>query len=1085
MTTLLAQAIHQQQLAANPMACAWVSASAGTGKTKVLIDRLLALLVSGVNPEHILCLTFTKAAAAEMQQRLLDALQAWVFQTDDALKETLTTLLAGHTTNEQLVRARQLYTLALEAPGGLKIATIHGFCQTLLNKFPLEAGITPNPKVMDERQADDLLDQARRLTLTDVLGQDDQRIIQILVSYFKDGSFQTAIQELLDNRRYFRRVLEKYPNLDSYTTELCQKLDLPIVENLLNPNLIEDYLSQTYTLPLIDEAYLRQVAYETDHLVLASWLEADAMMRVNLFTDYAALYLTKKGELLKKQKIGCEGQANQVYLLNKRIETWQVAQKSACIFYLGCKIFQEYQRLKQQQNMLDYDDLIEKTIMLLTQPHISPWILYKLEGGIHHLLVDEAQDTNPDQWRVITALTQDFLTPQKKHRTLFVVGDVKQSIYSFQGASPRDFIAFRADYQQQCQAIGQLWYDIDLQVSFRSTPEILSVVDQVINQPDHQSAIQFHEQKSQHFPFRSHHQGRVNLLSAVLGERQSLALEPWPIPNQARRLETQLDQVCEQVSVQIQHLLDSQMLLPSTGKPIQPQDILLLVKQRGLVAPALIRTLKKQGIPVAGVDRFLLNTHLAVQDLIALGQFLLLPLDDLALACVLKSPLIELTEAELMNLAASRNGSLWQALSQRHGDHTSYQRAYDFLKKLLREVDYLSPYHLYHLILFKEQGLKKFRSRFGSEADDAVAEFLSYAFKLCEGQSIALQQFLGEIERDNQEIKRDGTDNSQNQIRLMTVHGAKGLQAPVVFIVEKFKQKSMADRLLWELDAKGEGQFVLMRPRADTDTAYTLNLKSKVGVLEAQEDKRLFYVALTRAQDHLYLTGYGDKEIPEDSWYQWLKSYASVINMPAVQGNYVRPHDVKKEEDNWLQQPVKHRKYSIKEDAPVVPQTTAMQRGIIIHRLFELLLDLPDYKREEAALTYLHNQQILIKDLPLKEILQTFQSDMFSPFCEGQAVAEMEIASPDGNLRRLDRVVVNNSVVKILDFKTSIVFPKDVALTPPAILDQLAAYAGVMQQIYPEHQIECYLLWTAGPVLHYVPETMLCLGNIKSLSSMS
>ena len=1086
MTTLLAQAVYQQQLAANPMACAWVSASAGTGKTKVLIDRLLALLVSGVNPEHILCLTFTKAAAAEMQQRLLDALQAWVFQTDDALKATLTILLADHPTKEQLARVRQLYTLALEAPGGLKIATIHGFCQTLLNRFPLEAGITPNPKVMDERQSEDLLDQARRQTLTHVLGQDDQTIIQILVSHFKDGSFQTAIQELLDNRRYFRRVLEKYPNLDSYAAELSQKLDLPTVKNLLDPNLVSDYLSQTYTLPPVDEAYLRQIAHETDHPVLTSWLAADAKTRTNLFSDYATLYLTKKGDLLKKQKIGCEGQANQVYLLNKRIETWQVAQKSACIFSLGCEIFHEYQRLKQQQNMLDYDDLIEKTIMLLTQPHISAWILYKLEGGIQHVLVDEAQDTNPDQWRVIVALTQDFLTLPKKHHTLFVVGDVKQSIYSFQGASPRDFIAFRADYQQQCQAIGQLWYDIDLQVSFRSTPEILSVVDCIVNQPDHQMAIQFHPQKTQHYPFRSHHQGSVNLLPAVIGERQSLTLEPWQIPNQSYRPDTQLDQVCQQISVQIQHLLDSQILLPSTGKSIQPQDILLLVKQRGRVASALIRTLKKQGIPVAGVDRFLLNTHLAVQDLIALGQFLLLPIDDLALACVLKSPLVELTEAELMNLAASRSGSLWQALNQHHGDNLSYQKAYDFLKKLLKEVDYLSPYHLYHLILFKEQGLKKFRSRFGSEADDALAEFLNYAFKLCDGQSTTLQQFLGEIERDNQEIKRDGADNSQNQIRLMTVHGAKGLQAPVVFIVERFKQRSLPDRLLWELNTKGEGQFVVMRPRADTDTDYTANLKSNVGLLDEQEDKRLFYVALTRAQDHLYLTGYGDKEIPENSWYQWLKHHAPVINMPTVHNLYVDRHQdqAQKTEDNWLHQPVKHRKIVQKEEVALSPQTMTMQRGIIIHRLFELLLDLPELEREEAALTYLRNQQLVIEDLPLKEILKTLQSDMLVAFCEGQAVAEMEIATPDGTLKRLDRVVVNNGVVKILDFKTSAIFPTDVALTPTSILDQLASYAKVMQQIYPEYQIECYLLWTAGPVLHYVPETMLCSNNIKSLSSI-
>ncbi|WP_032113152.1 UvrD-helicase domain-containing protein [Candidatus Paracaedibacter symbiosus] len=1073
---LLDQAIHQQQLAANPLACAWVSASAGTGKTKVLIDRLLALLLSGVDPQHILCLTFTKAAAAEMQQRLLGALQDWVLQDEAKLQKTLTLLLAKAPTLEQLARARQLYTLALETPGGLKIATIHGFCQTLLNRFPLEAGITPNPDIMDEVQSAELLDQAKRRALTNALGQTQQSLTEILVSHFKDGSFQTALQEMVDNRRYFRRVMEKYPDMASYAMALCNKLGVEIQKNLLDPELKKSYFTKAYQLTPSDRQQLLAILADNPHPVLEKWLIAEATKKFELFSEYAALYLTKKGEYLKKLKVPHEAEATQIYRLNKTLESLELAQKSACLFSLGSAIFQEYQLLKQRQNLLDYEDLIEKTINLLTQPEISPWILYKLDGGIQHLLVDEAQDTNPDQWRVILALTEDFLTPHKKHRTIFVVGDVKQSIYSFQGASPRDFITLRDWYRQKCEAIGQTWLDIDLCVSFRSTPEVLSVVDRIVNQPDHQLDIQFREAQTQHLPFRapqpSGAPGGVYLLPAVLMPKQSLSLEPWPIPDKPCHLETSLDQVCQQITMKIQELLGSQAILSATGKPIQPKDILVLVKQRGELAPQLIRTLKKQGIPVAGMDRFLLNSHLAVQDLVALSQFLLLPQDDLALACVLKGPLIELTEDELMQLAADRPESLWQELSRRQTDSAKLQVVFDFLKRLLGEVDYLTPYQLYHLILFKLQGLQKFRSHFGREADDALFEFLTYAFKASENNLATLQQFLGDLQNTPQHIKRDGADNSQNQIRLMTVHGSKGLQAPVVFIVEQFKTRTMPDRLLWEFDNVGEAQFMLMRPRNDTDTIYTSELKAKVTQLEAQEDKRLFYVALTRAQDQLYLAGYGDSEIPEASWYQWLKFYAIPTDVKSI-SDYQARGDGAITAQNWLQQPVKHRKITKVEAEDSPPQTEAMQRGVLIHRLFELLMDLPASSRKATAMAYLKKHSLPDFDVSLARILETLRHEILLPFCEGRAIAEMEIAAKDGTLLRLDRVVMTGNIIKILDFKTSVSFPSSVTATHPTILAQLREYAAAMATIYPNHHIECYLLWTAGPILHYVPEELL------------
>jgi len=315
----------------------------------------------------------------------------------------------------------------------------------------------------------------------------------------------------------------------------------------------------------------------------------------------------------------------------------------------------------------------------------------------------------------------------------------------------------------------------------------------------------------------------------------------------------------------------------------------------------------------------------------------------------------------------------------------------------------------------------------------------------------------------------------------MTVHGAKGLQAPVVFIVEKFKTRSRVDRLLWELNEAREGQFMLMRPSSDTDTSYTSHLKAKAEQLESQEDKRLFYVALTRAQDYLYLTGYGDNEIPENSWYQWLQADAQVTDIGNEMTPYqaVEQHQIKTK--NWLLNPVRHRKLApvIQEEKTQV-QTIAMERGVLIHRLFELLFDLPDTVREKAAKSYLQKHNINNIDIPLAAILDVLSSETLSAFSQGQAIAEMEMVAEDGKVMRLDRVIVTEKVIKILDFKTSENIPKAVSTTPGAILTQLADYATTITTVYPKHRVECYLLWTAGPILHYIPEILL-----KEKSSLS
>lgn len=1068
---MILESLKQQQLAANPFINAWVSASAGTGKTKVLIDRLLALLLSGVEPARILCLTFTKAAAAEMQQRLLSNLEKWVLEDEETLFETLKYLLMTNPTTDQMQRARNLYTIVLEAPHGMNISTIHGFSQGLLNRFPLEANITPHFQVIDESEATKLLEEAKRVTLANLLISEKESLAQILVTHFKDGSFQEVLEELLSNRRHLRPLMNLYKFEEEYANALCAKLSLPVNLDLLNPKLSKEYIYQYYQLNNTDRTFLLEKIKEEPSSMLAKWLESSQEEKVELFPNYAQLYLTAKGQIRKNCLYAPE--AETVYRLQGALNAIELAQRSFCVFHIGREIYQQYQLLKSQRNSLDYEDLIEKTIDLLGYEDIAPWILYKLDGGIEHLLIDEAQDTNPDQWRVILALTGDYFVSNKRHRTFFVVGDLKQSIYSFQGASPKDFIRLKQWLKDKCREYQQPWHELDLKVSFRSTPEILSVVDKIVNDPLHQQDIQLQTSPCAHLSFREQCEGVVKLLPAIIRKPSVEQLKPWMIPDRYRLPETALDELCGQVSLKIQQLLSGSVILPSTGKPAEPRDILILVKQRGEIAPRLIRYLKKLKVPIGGVDKFDLQSHLAVQDLLALGEFLLLPQDELSLACVLKSPLLKMDEEDLLYLAANRKASLWQELSVRQAEKVIYQYCYDYLKDLLEIVDYVTPYDLYHQILFKKQGLERFRQHFGAEADDAVFEFLSHAFEKSQNQSVTLQQYIGEIKENGQEVKRDSADTSRNQVRLMTVHGSKGLQSPIVLILEKFQTKTKIERLLWDIDSSGICHFMLVRPSSESDTSYTLKLKETIAKVRSQEDKRLLYVALTRAQDHLYLGGYGDSKVSEASWYQLLCPYAEVdepINFINNKGNQLT-HVA---ESNWLKKPVVHR-LKIKETEAEVANipSAAVTRGIHIHKLFELLLDSDptQYKLGIKAYMKLHN--LTEEQINYKNILSLLQGDILAPFSRGSSVAELEIANSDGTLIRLDRVVVEEGFIKVLDYKTTENYPATASQTPQSILQQLGRYKAALRKVYPKHQIECYLLWTEGPVLHYVSEDLL------------
>ncbi|MBX3486995.1 MAG: double-strand break repair helicase AddA [Candidatus Paracaedibacteraceae bacterium] len=1053
MTMTLANPSHPQKLAASPTVSAWVSASAGTGKTKVLTDRLLNLMLSGYDPSKILCLTFTKAAAAEMQERLFHRLAAWIKLDDATLHNSLADLWEGTITPDLMTRARSLFTELLDLPGGIKIQTIHGFCQSVLNRFPLEAKIPTPFSILDDAQASQIL----RKTTAKILKEkalDHADLFEIMAQYYKDQSFTDTLNDVLTNRDGLRQISSVSES--DYTKTLRQTFDLSALDLSKKSTEFELILSfcQDST---FDRKGLLAVLQEKPNDILERWLASTPEDRATMIDEYASLYLTQRGEIAKRPKVNYEIEAERVWRLADTRKRLMIAQKSLILFVLATSTYLSYQNQKLVAGALDYDDLIDKTIGLLTDPEMAAWVLFKLDGGIDHILIDEAQDTNPAQWHVVQTLTQDFFRPDRPDRTLFVVGDSKQSIYSFHGADPQDFINLRHYFAQQSQAIGQTWRNVDLTVSFRSTPEVLAIVDRVFatDQLKHQVLA---EENLIHTPFRHNHQGKVHLLPPLIKDEshENPTLDPWTLPTE-RRQPNSVDQDCaEKLASHIAALLTSQVILPSTNKPIEPKDILILVRQRSAFLNHLIRHLKKLNIPVAGADRLILTDHIAVQDLLSLGQFLLQPQDNLSLANVLTSPLIGLSQDQLMTLSLNRQESLWSALI--HQGHTTvYGTAYQWLKAVMDQTDYLTPFDLYSFVLGQQKGKQNLLSRLGHEAEDVISAFMEVLANFDRTLPPSLELVIGELMAQDLEIKRDSANTIHNEIRLMTIHGSKGLQAPVVILVEKLSGKSQRDSVLWSLSQ--DHSLLLARPSQDDDTTLTRALKDQQKQADDAEDKRLLYVALTRPQDHLYVCAYGDKEKKDEtSWYTLLRDNG-VEQQPWQQTSALTKSRTKTIAlADFLSESV-DLSATLKPVLEKEESTELAHRGLIIHKLLEILPDLASDQWHGAAQRICQSltQDQSLADECCKIALETLSRPDLQGFFKDNSVAEFEVMTQEGQLYRLDRVVFGDTI-KILDYKSSKAPPGTV---PAEILDQLDTYRHCISILYPDCPIECFVFWTA------------------------
>ncbi len=887
-----------QAKASDPSQSVWVSANAGTGKTHVLTMRVLRLLLSGTAPEKILCLTYTKAAAAEMSSRVFDELAKWVMVPEKELTGALSHLLRREPTLEERERARSLFASSIETPGGLKAQTIHAFCERLLQRFPLEAGIPPGFVVLDDEGVRALQKEATYEVLSRGGRQPDStigRALLVAIKYATEDRFHEVLADALKRRELLQCIDDLRASsdfgadapfdvgLEGLLREALEVRSTVSYEDIESEiaNVLDDGVVQR----LVDALSTGTKTDSQNAEKLRDALKSEKRaVRVSAFSDF---FLTKEGgpraRLMTKQiqeehpdlSFLATGAQETVHRLSEERKALEVVEATTSLMVLADAVMQAYTELKSRRSALDFDDLISKTANLLQTAHSTDWVLYKLDGGIDHILVDESQDTSPEQWRIIDSLAREFFSgagAREDARTLFAVGDEKQSIYSFQGAAPEMFAAKGQHYQDLAHHAGTAWLQVPLDLSFRSVSPILDAVDRVFGQGTSAATLGSDSVVPKHFSARSGQAGLVEIWPTEMPIEQE-TLDPWS-PHEGDEVAAPALRLANRIAKTIEQWLIGEERIVSENRKIEPRDILILVRKRRPFAAAMVAALKARGIRVAGADRMVLVEQIAVKDLMALGDFLTLPEDDLSLACVLKSPMFGFDDDDLYKIAYGRKGTLWKALLDNRDQNKKFGFAVKTLIGWRARADFLPPFEFYSEILDKGGMRSRLLARLGADAAEAIDEFLNLALDYDLGAPPSLAGFLAWLRASAREIKRD-MEQDANDVRVMTVHGAKGLEAPIVIL---------ADTCAAPVARNNSQKLVELRdvPRPSRVPApvawLTKGAKGIEGVgkacaardaREMEEHRRLLYVAMTRARDRLYVTGFEGKQgRPRDCWYE-------------------------------------------------------------------------------------------------------------------------------------------------------------------------------------------------------------------------
>ena len=1102
-------ATRAQITASDARFSSWLTANAGSGKTKVLIDRVARLLLDGVQPEQILCLTYTKSAAAEMKNRLFDRLGKWAMLADQELNFSL--LEMGIQTQlgiEELKKARTLFARAIEAPGGLKIQTIHAFCSSLLRKFPLEAGISPQFGELTERGQRDLY-----LKVLEILSADEatEESFEHFSKIANVSNWEETVSKIVSKRNIFAKNKSRAEIYEAFSLSSEVSIEDDISSHFQNGTM--SFLKKiSCCLQQSNSKVDQKISKELSKISSIDLTSLQLLEKIFLYSKNSkAPFTAKLGKFSTKEMRNglLADYIDEIDDFMVRLETFRnrrlsylAAETSFSIHKFASAFLQVYTEQKNFKGLLDFDDLINIAVNLLTTSAVADWVLYRLDGGIDHILVDEAQDTSPSQWKVIETLAQELTSGQgikeNRSRTVFVVGDQKQSIYSFQGADPGQFDRVRDRFSAKLEGAEKTLQVASLDYSFRSSQTILALVDKIYED----ARAEDFGWGRKHLAFKSELPGRIDLWP-IIPKKVNPNLSKWEEPIELISDADHFVSLARLIAQEIKRMIDQDVQVPEqktinkqpTFRSVRAGDFLILVQRRSEIFHEIIRACKDANLPIAGADRLRLAGELAIKDICNFLSFIDNADDDFSLAAILKSPFFGWNEKSLFELAHSREEmTLWQAL---RNDPIKFAHELEVFEDLRSVADLVRPYELIERILILHNGRSLLIGRLGKEAEEGIDTLLTQAMDYESSEIPSLTGFLAWISDENIEVKRQ-FDSSVNQIRVMTVHGAKGLEAPIVILPETHDFKNeISDEILFT-DELAFKKFSSTE-RSDKTTEVYNSQKQK----NSAERDRLLYVALTRAEVWLIVAAAGNVSDDGKSWYK--KVEKGLINLDAKSEPFSHGHGLRYQHGKWLvgKRSEKHRKKASKIQLPQIFKenlgtpvkfekfinpsnlmgSKSIQRidkvtegdgaklfGTIVHLLLEKLPKSNSNDWQNIVPNLLKWAEIYVPEETQTRAYKQAENILKNPSFEfifaPDVLAEVQFSTIVESVGGIpivgviDRLVLSQDSALIIDFKTNQEVPSSIDEVPLGILKQMGAYAASMQKVFPKKNIELGIIWT-------------------------
>ena len=1123
---VIARATRNQHHAADPAASVWVSANAGTGKTRVLTTRILRILINGARISEVMAVTYTRAAAAEMRNRIYEKLADWAVLDESALRDEITGLGIAKPTQTQISTARRLFARLLDAPTSIRIETVHAFCQSVLRRFPFEAGIQPYFELSTELQAKTLQEEA----IADVMASGDhatQDALARLAVTVAETNLITPVMAMMRHEHIMARLVEDPAGVKH---DLFAALDCADAAD--NPEqAMGDCIDTILMIP--DEEKLRFFAEKCHDgtaaearrgASLTEWLDRDDIGRRADLDAYTKIFLTadmgvRKNvptKALKEAHPSLEGifarEGERLAAIKHQIRAIETAGLTAALYQIAGQISSRYQSRKITAGLMDYDDLIMNTARLLGQDGGASWVRYKLDEGITHLLVDEAQDTSPSQWHILESLAREFFTGDEEAdqpRSLFSVGDYKQSIYSFQGARPELFNRQRDRFKTMAETAGKVFDEIDLDTSFRTVAPILTLVDDVIKPDGH--GIAGIGDSALHSISRIGDGGFIEMLNPVISKD---VIDT--VPYQPHR--PAVHEGAEGADVIMARMITARLkdwigtkVIPSKGRAMRAGDVMILVRSRDHFTTILDRELRRAGLPVAGADRVKLIEEIAVMDLLALGQVMLLPEDDLSLASVLKSPLFGLDEDDLYVLAHQRGGNtIQQELARLAAEKEPFTKAHAQLTSWLGLAEIVPPSQFYRAVLTPDI-MAAFVARMGASVLNTLSEFLDMARDFEDIHAPSLQKLMAALQDSDMDIKRESAVSDSDEIRIMTMHGAKGLEAPIVVLPHLMSSSYKAPALV---NVEGEdGVLPVVTPSGSFQASVIAEAKKQHKNTWQEEENRLLYVAMTRAEDGLLIGGFASEDsTAEASFYQMIRSVLELypdtcpneagdgIVLESRQTHAVSAPSLSLSEQVELIPPPWMAADAAPEETPPRPlspsryaavppahsptgqgRKRAMLRGSLTHRLLEILPGLDDDAQSRAAARIMAPLVAIDKlsqedvDLALSETMRLISQPAMGGLFGPRSRAEVPISGLVGHhvvSGVIDRLVIDDDQISIIDFKTG-PSPRDPDSINPSYIAQQGIYCHVLRQIWPDRPIRAGLIYTEDASLYWLDDDVM------------